>query len=75
MSVELQLGARAEGDGTNWSLRVYDAVDGPSALSKGQRAELKLVVRYFYATPLGFLSVGSLSLRYIHVPGGGRDCG
>ena len=44
VSVELQLGARAEGDGPTWSLRVYDAVGDPSALSKG-RAELKLVVR------------------------------
>lgn len=54
VSVELQLGARAEGDGTNWSLRVYDAVDEPSALSekKGQRVELKLVVRSFQQTSL-----------------------
>ena len=52
VSVELQLGARAEGDGTNWSLRVYDAVDEQSALSeqKGQRVELKLVVRSFKET-------------------------
>ena len=46
-SVELQLGARAEGDGTNWSLRVYDAVDEPAEPSekKRERVELKLVVR------------------------------
>ena len=47
VSVELQLGARAEGDGTNWSLRVYDAVNKQieSAEKKGQPVELKLAVR------------------------------